>query len=244
MISDKIYFNHIPKTGGRFLNQIIHSSNQIKTYFIADDEDLSLVEYNNYDCFVGHLGTFPNNMFNNLKTCTLIRNPVDRLVSHYAHFYNSLNKTNDQVLYDFNRWIFNDYQDIFIKTNFQSKCLTNSVLPKINKLPVDKNDFFRNGWRYTKNDTNYTSAKKYLDMCELVLTTENITDNLPNILKFLNVLDVSKTDIMKVLTTNFSEYKNPMSRFILHNLTKLQINKIKELNSIDIKIYEYAKTLS
>jgi hypothetical protein len=249
---EKIYFNHIPKTGGRFFNEILNSTDQIKTYFVQDDEDLSLELLNKYDAITGHLGTYPNILFNNIKTCTLIRDPVSRLISHYSHAYRRSDKTQDEVLSHFDRWIFNDDEDIFIKSNFQSKCLTNSVLPKINKLPIDKTNFIKDGFRYIKKDTNYVDAKNYLDMCNLVVTSTNIEHNkiwnhpntLSNILKFLNISNISDTRITDILNAEWDKYKNPMSKFILHNLSKLQISKIEELNSIDIEIFEYAQTLS
>jgi hypothetical protein len=238
MISDKIYFNHIPKTGGKFFFNAIEQSSKLNIYFVNNSTEINLNRFNTCDILTGHLGIDPNVMINNIKTITLIRNPVDRLISHYCQFTAEHNNSK-KYIYDFNNWLFDDDQDFFIKTNFQSKCLTNSrEFPylKLKDLEDPASNYFKNGFGIKQVETNFDNALKYLENCELVIINEKIINQCVNITKFLNIGFESFYNSITVKDPNFV---NKNSKMIKQHINNKQYNKIIKLNEIDLAIYNH-----
>jgi hypothetical protein len=247
-IPNIIYYNHIPNTGGRYVIDTLISVPEIKLNYIKHRSVINL-ENLRHDIFIGHLFAEPNKIIKDLKTVVAIRNPINRLVSHYSMISQTPKEdTVDNILKDFNSWLFNDNQDIFIKTNFQSKCLTN--IRKQDGLQQEDylensdtkhlQNFFKNGLDMEKKETNYEDAQKYIDMCELILITEDLAKDKNKIIEFF-LNGKNKASLNSEISS--LKYESPVSKIIMSNINKDQIDKIKQLNSIDLAIYEYAKSI-
>jgi len=98
------YFLHIPKTGGTSFAKMIdghYSKNEILPYQIWPD----LVEawplnVKDYKLVRGHFGHGLHHIFgrNNMRYLTMLRDPVDRMISQFNHI---------TIDYKFNNWNFN-----------------------------------------------------------------------------------------------------------------------------------------
>jgi hypothetical protein len=238
MISDKIYFNHIPKTGGTFLSETIENSSKLKVYFVDDSSEINLKRLSYCDLLTGHLGIDPNVIIKNIKTFTLIRHPVDRLISHYSNFVEE-HRNSKKKLYDFNNWLFDDDKDFFIKTNFQSKCLTNPrEFPylELKDLEAPRNNYFKKGFGIKNVETNFENAFQYLQNCELVLINEKIIDQA---LDIANLLNIDFKSFYKTINIKNPKLINKNSQSIREQINTEQYNKIIKLNDIDMEIYNY-----
>ena len=250
---DKIYFNHIPKTAGSFFNFNIRKilkdfDINYQEYFIGDVDNINEEKLINADLILGHLGTQPHSYHNNLITVTMLRNPVDRLVSNYCMIYG---EENINYLNKFNDWLFNDDIGYLTKNNLQSRFLTsNRIMDVTKKYPnvIEKKSYefeeaskevHENGFAIEENIIDYNNAKKYLENCELVMISENVSTDINKFLKLIN----NKWNInIQGKTEPWGE--SLKSKKLRTLLNKKQIDKIISLNEIDIELYEYSKILS
>ena len=86
------YFLHIPKSGGTMIRQIIENNfNKIDIYEIQNENETNMPPPNiKIICNELSIGT---TMFrNDIKYFTIIRNPIDRLLSHIETFFYNSNK--------------------------------------------------------------------------------------------------------------------------------------------------------
>lgn len=249
----KIYFNHIPKTGGMdlslaILKSIKDSKINFIPYTIGDRGNANKDQIIKSDFISGHLGIEPNSYIDNLKTFTIVRNPIDRIISNYLMIYEQQNLVN---LDHFNNWIFNDDIGYLTKNNLQSRFLTTtrrddvekdffSDLPKNNNTKIMERHYLiqENGFGIKKENVDYNLAKNYLDKCSIVFTTENLYKDIYKVFDL-----ISKEWNIKIKTPN--DYnKIQKSLEFKKLLNNKQTNKIISLNEIDMEIWEYAKTMS
>lgn len=93
---DQLYFLHLAKTGGRSLEDFLkkHFTSQETIRIDVEHgypENIPSYVFNNYRLYSGHLGYHFVNLFpQNRKPfwITMLRNPVERVVSHYYFFRN------------------------------------------------------------------------------------------------------------------------------------------------------------
>jgi hypothetical protein len=250
---NKIYFNHIPKTAGSFFNfnirKILRDYNiQHKEYFIGDVDNINEEELINADLILGHLGIYPNIYHNSLTTVTMLRNPIDRLVSNYCMIYR--NEGLDDLI-EFNDWLFNDDIGYLTKNNLQCRFLTSKRMmyvtkkyPNVaektsNEFEVASQELHENGFAIEEGIVDYNNAKKYLENCELVMVSENAPIEID---KFFKLINYKWSIYIKGKTEPFGE--SLKSKKLRTLLNKKQIDKIISLNEIDVELYEYSKTLS
>jgi hypothetical protein len=250
---NKIYFNHIPKTAGSFFNvsirKILKDYNiEHKECFIGDVDNINEEELINADLILGHLGIYPNIYHNNLTTVTMLRNPIDRLVSNYCMIYR--NEDLDDLI-KFNDWLFNDDIGYLTKNNLQCRFLTSKRMMNVTKkypeveekrsddFAVASQEVHENGFAIEENTIDYNNAKKYLDNCELVMISENASTDINKFFKLIN----NKWRINIHGKTN-PRGESSKSKKIRTLLNKKQIDKILSLNEIDVELYEYSKILS
>jgi hypothetical protein len=238
---NKFYFNHIPKTGGRFISDIIVKSDSKKIYQLAPKEKININRYNASDVITGHLGIEPNKIYSNINTIVCLRDPIKRLVSHYCEF-TKLEK--DNGIEDFKKWLFDDSLDIDIKSNYQSKFFTNTRNPFILEdnpkvMGAEAKEFVRSGWGLIQDKPSYDIAKKYIDQSILVLITEKLSGSIKLLSNTLNIPISNHPDFFIL-----HKHNNKDSDILFNSLNNKDIEKIKNMNSIDFEIYEYAKSIS
>jgi hypothetical protein len=246
---NQIYFNHVPRTGGRFLIKYIKDSKDAKVYFVNNNKNINIKEYNNCNIIYGHLGIEPNILFKDVLTITILRDPIKRFISHYTYFINQYTKTNPNksLIYNFNEWLFNDSLDYFIKDNLMTKFFTNtrsnvsdngvSLALSFQKNLIGKNRYSFKGLEDKKTDVN--SAKKYLDNCKLIILNEKILDQENMIKDFFQTNNIYLNNINNI--KNHFVFNN--SNEIYKNLNNLQLEKIQELTKLDLDVYNYAKEI-
>lgn len=247
-----IYFNHIPRCGGRFFSRSLIDSEEIKNYFVNNNERINIKKYNDSNFLHGHLGIEPNILFNDLSTIVLLRDPVKRFISHFAFFINrnlKINRDYEATLKFFNDWLFDDELDFFIKDNLMSKFLTNNRI-KLSDGGVSLSVSFQRkvlGERLNNiftglenKPTNMAKAKKYLENCGLIIFNENFLNEQNKIKNFFkeNNINVYNNRINNNNTFYFEK-----SNEIYKSLNNKQLDKILELCYIDLELYKYAKEI-
>lgn len=102
----KVFFIHIPKTAGMTFTSVL-SQFFSKEYIFPSYNPLDLKEKfklneNSYQLFAGHFGyEFVEKFEKRPITVAFIRNPLERLFSHYYYYRNwPLNKTDELPWYD------------------------------------------------------------------------------------------------------------------------------------------------
>lgn len=96
MMDRKLIFVHIPKTGGTTLDQVLNREANGRVYWLSGGareamqrlSEMPSEQITQYDLFAGHL---PWGLHSVLPTpchyVTMLRHPVERLVSHYFHVH-------------------------------------------------------------------------------------------------------------------------------------------------------------
>lgn len=180
IIKDKIYFIHIPKTGGTSINLELQKKYKNKVY---------RPYYPSY--WTAHYPLKKNTNFSDIKTITVIRDPVSRVYSYYhdilrnkKHHYFHLTKTG---LDNFCKkaWEANNQYTRYYSGHLNSDFKKNIVLAKKNLASFDKIilfenlnkiiNFHSNKKRYpgiTKNDENIIKKYNKYD-CEIFRFVKN-----------------------------------------------------------------------
>ena len=217
-----LLFMHIPKTAGTSLREII--KNQVpkeKRHYIYNAGDkfdfINFKNKNKLKYVFGHfnyadrIDTYLNRDY---KFITFMRDPVEQVISHYYHFFNSPedknpNKTNiikPEHLVSLDKFI-----NAPIANNLQIKYISGIVNNKLNMYPKRTLEL----------------AKYHIDnYFDFVGITENYNDSIDYLCKRYGF-----NSEIKMLNVG----KRPKSKDISNKL----IEKIKKRNQLDIKLYNY-----
>ncbi len=132
LIGETYYFFHIPKTAGmyfkKFLTMNVGSENVFPGYFVKDLLN-NCYKLKKYRFFSGHfLGNLDTILGKTTRKATLLRNPIDRAVSHYFHYQR------DSSLPLYNKLAGRSIKEILLKKeisgflrNYQSKYLATLI---------------------------------------------------------------------------------------------------------------------
>jgi len=254
-----VYFNHMPRTGGTHLIESLKKSNffnLVTIYNTNMNPELKKENMFNADFIHGHAGYGPNLINKEIKTITLLRNPIERVCSYFAILYELVNDpefdpsgfmdnkdnfytviTTHQDSKDpikmFDYWL-NHTKYSTTKSNEQSYSL---VFPR--KQPI-VNKILKNVTPYTELPKQNLSRDMVLEnfaKLSLVGTTEEMDKFLEKCFNFLNLefnLNLKNPNILN--ETNNSDLTN----IIFKSLSDSQIEKITEMNSIDFEIWKLA----
>jgi len=253
-----LYFNHIPRTGGTKVMDLL-TKGGIQTQLKCYDRGTfpTFKEAQAADFLFGHYGDLTNLGLPDLKTATVIRNPIEQVVSVFANIYNLALTTKtdftklttkdnfyttlrthadkDDPIKMFEHWLNLEYF-LNVKSNAQSYALTSeinqpSINPKTESIiwnaPKEKKEF-------TKEDV----IKKASELA-LVGTTENLANFLDNLFTLIYEtfnIRLHNFDVKEVVNGN------TLTSILLKNLNKDQKNKLEGLNTIDFALWEWAKT--
>lgn len=94
--SSKLVFVHIPKTGGTTLDQVLNREAEGNSFWLDGGprnamerlRQMAPAEAGKYDLYAGHLPVGLHEVIPSMcEYVTFLRNPVDRMISHYYHVH-------------------------------------------------------------------------------------------------------------------------------------------------------------
>lgn len=225
---DKLLFDHFPKTGGTslvsILVKIIGESNMAQVY--GDNARLACERLKDAQVVAGHMSFFPGEILcPDRYSLTLLRHPVDRVISAYNFFRNNSNAfvtTNTHLAKKMDFETYLDCDDSLVR-DFVSNAQTNHYSP----LGYD-------GTGALSEEQKLAAAKSALEKYDLVGVVDDYADFVDVLCfeqKFSPVLNIP----VENKTVNRQKYRDIPS----HVLARL-----KSLNELDIELYEHAKKLS
>ena len=178
----------------------------------------------------GHFGTMPIQYMDNPDIFTVIRHPLDRFIS-YFNYTTGLVRMGEEAEKKLDDWLYGDQSKI--QSNSQSKFLTGGT--NIAK--------FNEGHKYIQHAVN---NNWYLEGWSVDLDTV-----LLNVDKYyaysMDNHDIFLEDLNKALNKYFGfttfkhRDKSNLSPNIGIQLNKAQINRVLELNQVDLGVYEYVQ---
>lgn len=245
------YHFHIPKTGGSYIeNNLILSgieNTNIKKYsidyrYLFDKPNLDMVL--NSDFIHGHFGIEPLLINPDIKSFTTLRNPVSRVISHFAMLYFPIRQKDSLRVFD--EWLLDDSKNYILKNNLQARFLTNKSLDDIkmdgreikeSEDPLEMKFFWGTGFGIDTKEPTYDNAKNILDSMVLVGKMEEMDVFMDNLYKLIN--DKFNTNLIYSKHPNKGDKKqtSQLSKYIQDNITDSQIQKILNLNDIDIRLW-------
>ncbi len=260
----QLYFLHIPKTAGQFITEAIKDAldkSGIENYFIYNGAFASQERLKNSIYIGSHFGTYPMDIIEGIDTVTILRDPVERAISQfnflYEDRYKELYKNIDGYLSRLRFYLFEDKNMLGLR-NYQARFLCNPANPRrfeseeefeklINELSVPFGFGFPNTW-FVENDlTSLTFAKSQLDKIDIVGTADSLDSVLESIkMWFLNNygIDIKYSD-KKINSSSILENgKVYTTQDCINMLTEEELKTLKDINSIDQELYQYAKNIS
>ena len=249
------YFLHIRKNSGISLQRemrkfFIGEQTFINPIIYVDDQDMLESKF-----ISGHFGNYPINLFKSngieLNTVTIFRNPIDRVISHFAYevyFKNWSTGQNKQTsIEEFEKYLYDDLR-IPLISNLQAKSVTSTL--DTDNLYRWTNRFMENKIDiatmmnqigvslFMKQETNPSSWKEAVDNITIFGTTDNRESFLKRLTEKLNEEGYSGS-----FNNVFLNKGDENVDIIKKGLTNEHKNRIMDLNSYDIELYEHALSL-
>jgi len=246
----QFYQMHIYKTSGlstkmdiidSFFNKFVY------TNFIGliDDEQLL-----NASLITGHFASYPIDLFNSFKkklhTFTLVRDPIERVVSHYLYESRINPSVSTHSIENFEKFITENKDTL---TDLQTKNITSTLDKDIanrvaeqtlqNKILLNET-FTELGHtsRFLSKDTKEDKWKDHIEKFSLIGIVDNKKDFREQLYSLLNSEGYYQSPTPEYyINRNFVSTKD-----FIKTLPKNIINTITEINQNDIAMYEYIKS--
>lgn len=260
----QLYFLHIPKTAGKFIsNGILNSipehsgSLYISTHFPNNKEFLLDKVY-----ISAHAGTYIPETIADVDVATIVRHPVDARASYFNFIYHmyldarkeymDLNTMKEKFFY----YLFED-KNFLSHNNYQSRFLCNPS----DSRSWDRKQYFKESndilkkyqtglafdWFVGNEKTSLELAMQNLSKFKIKNTVDRIDLFLKDISDwFLDnhglVINFNDNDRINESLSTHNE-KSYSSKDLIEMLSKKDIEKILDLNSIDYSVYNFVKNL-
>ena len=230
--SDKIVFAHIMKTGGTTVAQWIqrhYERSEILSGASGWKELKSMPRhvFGPIKFVRGHFGSGILDVFgkhNGFAAIALFRDPVERVISHYWHLQHAA----DDMRFPFAKepgFAIEDFlehpQLQYIVSNYQTgNC---SAVLGAEDDPAEAAQVSEETW-----SVNIDVAKSYVDRCEVVGITEDLSG-------FIAALSSRFGFYPDYKLRKQRSYRQPTS------LSEPTVSRIRRLNEVDLELYHYAK---
>ena len=271
-----IYFCHIPRTSGTSISNAVYAAfyKELSIYrkpdvehydpFINKKLDKADYEffvkdcYLNIDFFYGHHFSSPHiePYSENLETFSIIRNPLERLISEFYYINNNVNHLDwiNTKIYEIKDFLLQDFLlDVNLGT-FNTQCLY--LLGNYDwERMKEENGNVQALWHNMQGvEFRYSSMKEdqisFQEILQIIKKRNIKLSTLENRTYLLNELEVS---LNKIKQTNITLDKQVVENKHLHSeqrpelndpecfLSHAEMEKIKILNSLDYQLYNYIK---
>lgn len=223
----KLLFNHLPKCGGTSLGYFIQNHYAAnRTFMIRNPlhesikkfKSFSESEKNHYDLIIGHISHFLiNDVSKDMIKTTVLREPIDRILSHYfyaknepSHYLNALINSENLSLADYVQ-----HKDVHEVRNYYTN--------HFSKLELTD--------RFSSDEDAYKQAMINIEEYDVVGTLENFdiyTKSLQELVGFKS--NYEKRDL----------YKTPIRKAV-DEIDEKTLDIIKKHNQFDIEFYNHIK---
>lgn len=252
-----IYFLHIPKTAGTFINSTIVkelNKNNITNYASNSRNFPHIIDFKNTQYISGHFGTYPITQSSYIDFFTMLRNPLDLSVSYFNFLYNNKydsiysnvigykNKLIKYLFHDNNTKIYNNIQSRFLSNSAKNYIFypNNKSREDIEK-DISSENFM---WFVDDENTSFENAVKTINSCSFIGSVENIEDFCIKLKQYflLNLeIDINFDTNKKINSSVAVDGLNTYStNDAIGMLSKDDIEMFVSNNKIDYMVYSYA----
>jgi len=225
---DTINHLHIPRCSGIYIKSHIVNDLRAKKipFFATNHGEVFPETFTDKKFISGHFGTTPLKYRNDLITICLVRDPVDRFISNFIYMHRSYKGAHLDAQLE--QWMENPVQH-----NLQARSLNKPLNEQLYNSKDHGTLRALDGWCLEDGDINMSEVKSLLDSMYLLDTLENHD-------KF-----ISNLNELVYKTYGFYSFSNRNQ--LNENFRKMAIpdrikNKIEELNSLDMEIYDYVRS--
>jgi hypothetical protein len=262
MSSKQLYFLHIPKTAGSFVSKNIKDSISNNLLCYVSNKYPNNKEFLKSKIYISaHAGRYPIDYLDSPDVATLIRDPISARASYfnfiYPRFmfnrpeYQSIKSNREKFLY----YLFED-KNFLVHNNYQSRFICNSPDPRswdpeafYTKHRIEMMNKFYEGagfdWFIGNENTSVDNAIKNINSFQIVNTVDNIEIFCGKIKDWflLNHNIKINFDLNTKINVGPSELNEEKvsSNYFINLLTQGEKDRVLELNSIDLDVYNFVK---
>jgi len=225
----------VPRTSGLFIRSGVHlafQTNKLKSAIVYHDRSISQNIFKDAEFISGHLGNYPNLFIKDLKSFTILRDPVERFISWFFFMYEN-SRSFEELEKIFDQWLYNPEIYPYL-SDMQTKFLTGTVDEtgfNSTKSIMDKtmNEWFLKDYSF---DESVMRAKVDSISCYTVETRGILLDDI------IRYMGKTYGFVPNFQHRNMMFNSSTSKRFVI---TDKMINRIKELNQNDILLYDMVK---
>lgn len=229
-----VYHLHIPRTSGVYIRNFVmpHLLSKKIDHFASNRSDIDVEHIAKCEYVSGHFGLMPLKHMDNPVVFSLVRDPVERFISYFK-YTTGINRTYEENMEKLDNWLYGEQSEI--QSNLQSKFLTGSMnVDEFNSRFREKHKAVTSGWFIEDYSLNMADIKQNIDNFYVYPMTRH---------------DEFKEDFNKCLdeTFGFKIFKHNdkanSSHEIKVDFTPDRVSRIEELNSVDIEMYDYVRSI-
>lgn len=227
-MNNAIYHLHIPRTSGVLIRELFKENNPSASIVAGHKDMLSISDMANANFISGHYGTSPI-QYSSL-VFAIYREPVERTFSCLKYIWSKF--YNQETFENFLDFFLNDKKLIESVSNQQSKFLTGNInINKYNNDIKDLQKIVEHNWHIENYKSDIKSVIDYVNNSNIKIFNYEDINVYKKIVESFN-LNIPVESFKNVLNESLDIDKN---RYVFY------IDKIKEINSIDLELYDYIK---
>ena len=219
---------HIPRCSGIYIKT--HIVNDLKTkgipYFASNHSEIFPYKFEGKNFISGHFGLTPLKYRKDLINIALVRDPVDRYISNFIYMNSSFKGAHLEAHLE--KWMDNDKQ-----FNLQAKSLSKNINEALYNSKDHGVERAIDGWCFEEGPIDINSVKSFIDSIHLIDTIDNHNS-------FISKLNELCFQVYGFYS--FSNKNKINDNFKSFEISKSVRNKIEDLNSLDMEVYEYVKS--